>query len=80
MFSIYFILGLWITETTRLKRRRLLITALDSDEEYLDEGEMSSCARTYAGDAVSKLQMMFALGKYARFSPPPSRQNPTFGH
>ena len=40
--------------------RRLLETALDCDEEYLYEGEMSSYARTYAGDAVSDLRMMFA--------------------
>ena len=38
----------------------LLETALDSDEEYLYEGEMSSYARTYAGDAVSDLRTMFA--------------------
>jgi hypothetical protein len=40
--------------------RRLLETALDCDEEYLYEGEMSYYARTYAGDAVSQLRMMFA--------------------
>ncbi len=40
--------------------RRLLETALDCDEEYLYEGEMSYYARTYAGDAVSDLRMMFA--------------------
>jgi hypothetical protein len=40
--------------------RRLLETALDCDEEYLYEGEMSCYARTYAGDAVSDLRTMFA--------------------
>ena len=40
--------------------RRLLETALDCDEEYIYEGERSYYARTYAGDAVSDLRMMFA--------------------
>jgi hypothetical protein len=40
--------------------RGLLATALDCDEEYLYEGEMSYYARTYAGDAVSDLRMKFA--------------------
>ena len=40
--------------------RRLLETALDNDEEYLYEGEMSSYPRWYASDAVSDLRTMFA--------------------
>jgi hypothetical protein len=37
----------------------LLDTALDSDEEYLYEGEMSSYMRTYAGDAADELSWLF---------------------
>ncbi|HEY8561084.1 MAG TPA: HEAT repeat domain-containing protein [Pyrinomonadaceae bacterium] len=40
--------------------RRLIETALDDDEEYIYEGEMSNYPRTYAGDAVSDLRMTFA--------------------
>jgi hypothetical protein len=48
--------------------RYLLDTALDSEEEYLYEGEMSSYARTYAGDAASELDWSF------RGSPPTAEE------
>jgi len=40
--------------------RQLLQIALDCDEEYLYEGEMSYYNRSYAGDAVSDLERMFS--------------------
>ena len=48
--------------------RYLLDTALDSEEEYLYEGDMSSYARTYAGDAASELDWLF------RGSPPTAEE------
>lgn len=44
--------------------RWLLQTALDDEEEYLYQGEMSSYARSYAADAASELDDLF------RSSPP----------
>ena len=38
---------------------RLLRTALDDEEEYLHEGEMSSYVQSYAGDAATELARMF---------------------
>jgi hypothetical protein len=48
--------------------RYLLNTALDSEEEYLYEGEMSYYVRTYAGDAASELSWLF------RGSPPTAEE------
>lgn len=47
--------------------RRLLETALDNQEEYLYQGEMSEYMRSYAGDAARELQTLFQ-----RASPSPS--------
>lgn len=51
----------------RRELERELKTALDDKEEYLYEGEMSSYARTYAGDARTSLREMFR-------QQPPSRE------
>jgi HEAT repeat protein len=52
----------------RLREIKLLLeSALDNQEEYLYEGEMSSYMRSYAGDAASELQTLFQ-----RLSPSPS--------
>lgn len=45
---------------SRLREIRLLLqTALDDEEEYLYQGEMSAYIRSYAGDAASELRTLF---------------------
>src|SRR3954469_14895523 len=56
------------TNTRLVTISYLLNTALDSEEEYLYEGEMSSYVRTYAGDAADELGSLF------RASPPSTEE------
>jgi len=47
----------------------LLTTALDSDEEYMHEGEFTRYLRSFASDATGDLRWIFQRSKYANGTP-----------
>lgn len=59
-------MSLWNRETEILN---LLTTALDSNEEFLHEGEFTSYMRSFAGEATGDLRWIFQRSKYANGTP-----------